>query len=136
MSETTGHQEYPGLYRPAFEHDSCGFGLIAQMDGEVSHHIVSSAVRALTRMTHRGAVAADGKSGDGCGLLMSKPDRFLRAVAAESGFELASDYAVGVVFHAPGADVAGSTPRSPRSSSRWPVGASCHSTPRRAARRR
>ncbi len=106
MSETTGHQEYPGLYRPAFEHDSCGFGLIAQMDGEVSHHIVSSAVRALTRMTHRGAVAADGKSGDGCGLLMSKPDRFLRAVAAESGFELASDYAVGVVFHAPGADVA------------------------------
>jgi len=106
MSEATRQDEHPGLYRPEFEHDSCGFGLIAQMDGVASHHIVRSAIRALTRMTHRGAVAADGKTGDGCGLLMSKPDRFLRAVAAEAGIELAAEYGVGVVFHAPGADVA------------------------------
>ncbi|MFZ0488280.1 MAG: hypothetical protein WAL83_14890, partial [Arenicellales bacterium] len=51
-----------GLYRRRFEKDSCGFGLIAQMDGEPSHELVQSAVRALARMTHRGAVAADGKS--------------------------------------------------------------------------
>jgi len=106
MSEPTRHDDHPGLYRPEFEHDSCGFGLIAQMDGVFSHHIVRSAIRALTRMTHRGAVAADGMSGDGCGLLLSKPDNFLRAVAADAGIELAAVYGVGVVFHGLGADVA------------------------------
>jgi glutamate synthase (NADPH/NADH) large chain len=87
-----------GLYRPAFEKDNCGFGLIAHMDGEASHWLVSTAIGALARMTHRGAVAADGKSGDGCGLLLKKPDAFLRAVAAEAGYTLGETYAVGMVF--------------------------------------
>ena len=87
-----------GLYRPEFEHDSCGFGLIAQMDNEPSHWLVETAIGALERMTHRGAVAADGKSGDGCGLLMKKPDAFLRRVAAESGLELGRNYSAGNVF--------------------------------------
>ncbi|HEX9803702.1 MAG TPA: glutamate synthase large subunit, partial [Gammaproteobacteria bacterium] len=89
---------YKGLYRPDFERDNCGFGLIAHMDGASSHWLVSTAIEALGRMTHRGAIAADGKTGDGCGLLMKKPDSFLRAVAAEAGLALADDYAVGVVF--------------------------------------
>ncbi|MEQ9737241.1 MAG: hypothetical protein RLN67_08440, partial [Algiphilus sp.] len=59
-----------GLYNPAFEHDNCGFGLIANMDGQTSHWLVETAITALARMTHRGAIAADGKTGDGCGLLM------------------------------------------------------------------
>ncbi|MCP5110569.1 MAG: hypothetical protein GY953_07010, partial [bacterium] len=63
-----------GLYRPAFEKDSCGFGLIAQMDDRPSHWLVDTAINALGRLTHRGAVAADGKTGDGCGLLLKKPD--------------------------------------------------------------
>jgi len=87
-----------GLYRPSFEKDNCGFGLIAHMDGETSHWLVKTAIQALARLTHRGAVAADGKTGDGCGLLLKKPDGFLRAVAAELGFELAEHYAVGMVF--------------------------------------
>ncbi|WP_303908648.1 glutamate synthase large subunit [Thiohalomonas denitrificans] len=87
-----------GLYRPSFERDNCGFGLIAHMDGDASHWLVNTAIDALSRMTHRGAVAADGKSGDGCGLLLKKPDGFLRAVAADSGFQLAENYAVGMVF--------------------------------------
>ncbi len=58
------------LYRPEFERDSCGFGLIAQMDNQSSHWLVNTSINALARLTHRGAVAADGKSGDGCGLLM------------------------------------------------------------------
>ena len=106
MTASNTTRVHPGLYRPEFEHDSCGFGLIAQMDGVVSHDLVSKAILALGRMTHRGAVAADGKSGDGCGLLMSKPDRFLREVAAEGGMTLAARYGVGVIFHAPGSDVA------------------------------
>jgi len=89
---------YPGLYRPEFEKDSCGFGLIAQMDGVPSHWLVQTAISSLACLTHRGAVAADGKTGDGCGLLLKKPAEFLQAIAAENGFELAENYAVGMVF--------------------------------------
>ncbi|HET8882030.1 MAG TPA: glutamate synthase large subunit, partial [Solimonas sp.] len=95
MSDRQPH----GLYRPEFEKDSCGFGLIAHMDDQPSHKLVQTAITALARMTHRGAVAADGKTGDGCGLLMKKPDAFLRQAAAALGFELGSgDYCAGNIF--------------------------------------
>lgn len=87
-----------GLYQPRFEKDSCGFGLIAQMDNQASHWLVQTAIDSLARLTHRGAVAADGKTGDGCGLLMKKPDSFMQAVAADAGFTLETRYAVGMVF--------------------------------------
>jgi len=87
-----------GLYRDEFERDSCGFGLIANMDDQASHWLVETAITALCRLTHRGAVAADGKTGDGCGLLLKKPTAFLRAVAAEHGIELADQFAAGIVF--------------------------------------
>jgi glutamate synthase (NADPH) large chain len=54
--------------------DNCGFGLIAHIKGEVSHRLVKTAIEALTCMTHRGGIAADGRTGDGCGLLLQKPD--------------------------------------------------------------
>ena len=92
----------PGLYRPEFERDSCGFGLIAQMDGVASHELVTQAVEALKRMTHRGAIAADGKTGDGCGLLMKKPDRFLRRAAAAAGIKVGENYCAANVFLSPG----------------------------------
>jgi glutamate synthase (NADPH) large chain len=87
-----------GLYRPAFERDSCGFGLIASLAGRESHWLVATAVSALARLTHRGAVAADGKTGDGCGILLSAPEAFLRAVAAEAGFTPGAHFAAGMVF--------------------------------------
>lgn len=87
-----------GLYNPKFERDNCGFGLIAHMDGEASHWLLETAITALARLTHRGAVAADGKTGDGCGLLLKKPDSFLRAQAKELGFTLKDNYAAGMVF--------------------------------------
>ena len=90
--------EKQGLYSPSFERDNCGFGLIAHMDGKPSHWLLNTAIQALGRMTHRGAIAADGKTGDGCGLLLKKPDSFFKAVAAEQGFELGEQYAVGMVF--------------------------------------
>ncbi len=86
------------LYRRDFEQDSCGFGLMAQLDDKPSHWLVQTAISSLACLTHRGAVAADGKSGDGCGLLFKKPDAFLRAVAAENGIRLAGLYAAGLVF--------------------------------------
>ncbi|MDQ2696080.1 MAG: glutamate synthase large subunit, partial [Pseudomonadota bacterium] len=93
----------PGLYRPEFEKDNCGFGLIAQMDDKPSHWLVQTSISALARLTHRGAVAADGKSGDGCGLLFKKPDAFLRQVAADAGIALGGLYGVGMVFLNPDA---------------------------------
>jgi len=87
-----------GLYRPEFEKDNCGFGLIAQMDDKPSHWLVETAIEALGNLTHRGAIGADGKTGDGCGLLMKKPDGFFRAIAEELGFKLTDNYAVGMVF--------------------------------------
>jgi glutamate synthase (NADPH/NADH) large chain len=87
-----------GLYRPEFERDNCGFGLIAQMDAKPSHWLVETAIESLGNLTHRGAIGADGKTGDGCGLLMKKPDGFFKAIAEELGFDLADNYAVGMVF--------------------------------------
>ena len=79
--------------------DNCGFGLIAHIKGKTSHKLLLNAIQALTCMTHRGGVAADGKTGDGCGLLMQKPDSFLRSVVKESlQIELPELYAVGAVM--------------------------------------
>ncbi len=86
------------LYHPSFERASCGFGLIANLDDKPSQWLVATAIGALTRLTHRGAVAADGKTGDGCGLLLKRPDGFLRAVAADNDIELNERFAVGLVF--------------------------------------
>ena len=87
-----------GLYKDAYERDSCGFGLIANLDDQPSHWLVRTAITSLNRLTHRGAIAGDGKTGDGCGLLLKKPEGFLRAVAAEAGIELAEKFASGLIF--------------------------------------
>ena len=87
-----------GLYDARFEHDACGFGLIASLDNAPSRSLVDSALTALERMAHRGAVGADGLSGDGCGILMQRPEKFLRQVAAECGIRLGSVFAAGNVF--------------------------------------
>jgi glutamate synthase (NADPH/NADH) large chain len=89
---------FGGLYQPSFEHDSCGFGMICQMDGVASHDLVKTAIQALARLTHRGAVSADGRSGDGCGLLMTLPKAFFRAAAKRENIQLAEEFAVGTVF--------------------------------------
>ena len=88
-----------GLYDCNECKDNCGFGLIAHVKGEVSHRLVRTAIEALTCMTHRGGIAADGRTGDGCGLLLQKPDRFLRRVARECGAgELTPFYGVGTLM--------------------------------------
>ncbi|MFP1916210.1 glutamate synthase large subunit [Lonsdalea quercina] len=86
------------LYDASQEKDNCGFGLIAHIEGDPSHKVVRTAIHALARMQHRGAILADGKTGDGCGLLLQKPDRFFRLVAEERGWRLAKNYSVGMMF--------------------------------------
>lgn len=88
-----------GLYRLDEFRDNCGFGLVAQINGKPSHKLLLTGIKALTCMTHRGGIAADGKTGDGCGLLIQKPDSFLRAIVAEQlNIELPAQYAVGSVM--------------------------------------
>jgi glutamate synthase (NADPH) large chain len=88
-----------GLYHPDEFKDNCGFGLVAQIEGKASHDLLRTAISSLTCMTHRGGIAADGVTGDGCGLLMQKPDSFLRTVARQSlGAELSQDYGIGMIF--------------------------------------
>jgi glutamate synthase (NADPH/NADH) large chain len=93
----------PVYDRDAYK-DNCGFGLIAHLDGQASHRLVRTAIGALDRMDHRGAILADGKTGDGCGLLMQKPDSFFRAIAKEEQWNLSSRYGVGMVFVGHGPD--------------------------------
>ncbi len=96
-----------GLYDSRDERDACGFGLIAHLDDVPDRALVRQALDALARMAHRGGIAADGLSGDGCGLLMKTPDAFLRALAAESGIVLGQRYASGIVFMPHEADAIG-----------------------------
>ncbi|NRA60222.1 MAG: glutamate synthase large subunit [Psychrobium sp.] len=86
------------LTSPEFEKDNCGFGLIAQMDGQASHKIIRTAIEALDRMQHRGGIASDGITGDGCGLLMQAPDRLFQAVAKEKDWSLSKKFSVGMCF--------------------------------------
>ncbi len=78
--------------------DNCGFGLIASINNNATHQNVEDALTALKHMMHRGAIAADGKSGDGSGLLFSMPDKFFRKIAKENGIDLPQKYGVGVIF--------------------------------------
>lgn len=94
MAPRTRH----GLYDPNDERDACGFGMIAQLDDQPSRQLVDTAISALSRMTHRGGVAADGLTGDGCGLLIRKPEAFLRALAREAQIPLGASFAAGLVF--------------------------------------
>lgn len=88
-----------GLYNPAEFRDNCGFGLIAHIKGEVSHRLLQTAIESLTCMTHRGGIAADGKTGDGCGLLLQLPESFCRTLARETfNVELAPAFGVGMCF--------------------------------------
>ena len=78
--------------------DNCGFGLVANIKNKASRKVLDDAVTALERMMHRGAVAADGKTGDGSGLLLSMPEEFIRKEAELNGIELSKQFAVASVF--------------------------------------
>ncbi|WP_310600250.1 glutamate synthase large subunit [Desulfobulbus sp.] len=88
-----------GLYTLGEYKDNCGFGLIAHIKGKASHGLIRTGIEALTCMTHRGGIAADGRTGDGCGLLLQKPDAFFRRLARDSGMgELTPLYGVGALM--------------------------------------
>ena len=89
-----------GLYDPQYEHDACGVGFIAHIKGLRSHHIIEQGLQILRNLTHRGAVGADPRAGDGAGILVQIPDRFFREEMARKGVTLppVGQYGVGMVF--------------------------------------
>src|SRR6202035_5669598 len=87
-----------GLCKAAYEKDSCGFGLIASLDDKASHWVLQTAISSLNRLTHRGAIATDGKTGDGCGLLIKKPEKYLKALARDARIRLSPQFASGLLF--------------------------------------
>jgi len=89
-----------GLFDPALEKDSCGVGFIADIKGRKSHKIVHDALTILVNLEHRGAVGADPRAGDGAGILVQLPHKFLAKKAGELGITLPppGEYAVGALF--------------------------------------
>lgn len=89
-----------GLYHPSEEHDACGVGLIAAIDGKPRREVVDAGIAALKAVWHRGAVDADGKTGDGAGLLLALPQSFFYEHIEATGHAVRSDesIAVGMVF--------------------------------------
>jgi len=100
VNDSVGPKDQPrGLYNPEEFRDNCGFGMIAHQQGVPSHKLLQTAIESLTCMTHRGGIAADGKTGDGCGLLLQMPTPFMRSAAREIlGRDLKNTFAVGMVF--------------------------------------
>ncbi|MGE5610317.1 MAG: glutamate synthase large subunit [Bacillota bacterium] len=96
----TGLPPAQGLYDPQFEHDSCGVGFICHIKGKASHKIVTDALLILENMNHRGACGCEPDSGDGAGILVRTPDRFLRRKCKELGINLppAGQYGVAMCF--------------------------------------
>src|SRR5919204_582113 len=91
----------PPLYDPRHEHDACGLGALARLDGRPTHELLQQALAALVNLGHRGATGADPFTGDGAGIMTQLPDRFLRdAAGRELGLELPPPgaYAAGLVF--------------------------------------
>ncbi|MFL5450637.1 MAG: glutamate synthase large subunit, partial [Myxococcales bacterium] len=92
-----------GLYDPALEHDSCGFGFVADIKGRPSHEIVMQALEVLLNLEHRGATGAEKDTGDGAGILLQMPHAFLARECQKLGIDLPPPgrYGAGMVFLPP-----------------------------------
>jgi glutamate synthase (NADPH) large chain len=89
-----------GLYHPRHEHDACGIGFVASIEGQKSHEIVLKGIEILINLKHRGACGCDPKTGDGAGILIQTPHAFFERECAQLGFTLPApgEYGVGMVF--------------------------------------
>src|SRR4051812_26842530 len=109
-SDYLGGRDYSDtLYDPALEHDACGTGFVADVAGRPSHRVIEMAIESVVNLTHRGAVSADGKTGDGAGILTPIPRRLMVGEATRLGKRVSKDrIAVGMLFlpHDPAAQEA------------------------------
>src|SRR5437867_4999007 len=103
MAAEAGPPPAQGLYDPALDHDSCGFGFVVDIKGRPAHDIVVKALGVLCNLEHRGATGAEKETGDGAGILLQTPHEFLAAECAKLGLKLPGPgrYGVGMVFLPP-----------------------------------
>lgn len=89
-----------GLYRPEFEHDNCGIGAVVNIKGIKSHDTVANALKIVENLEHRAGKDAEGKTGDGVGILLQVSHKFFSKVCRPLGFLLPKerDYGVGMFF--------------------------------------
>jgi glutamate synthase domain-containing protein 2/glutamate synthase domain-containing protein 1/glutamate synthase domain-containing protein 3 len=88
------------MYEPFYEHDACGVGFVANIDGKKTHQIIRQGLQVLENLEHRGACGCDPDTGDGAGMIVQTPDRFFRREADRLGFDLPEfgTYATGMLF--------------------------------------
>ena len=100
MANTFKKIEKNGLYSPAFEHDNCGIGAIIDIEGRASHALVSDALSIVENLEHRAGKDAEGKTGDGVGILTQIPHAFFVKKLKEQGVALPGprQYGVGMFF--------------------------------------
>ena len=93
---------YPqrGLYRPSCEHDACGVGAVVEINGRPSHRTVDDALKIVEKLEHRAGKDAEGKTGDGVGILVQISHRFFSQAAPQAGIQLPGEreYGIGVFF--------------------------------------
>ena len=89
-----------GLYDPRYEHDACGVGFVVDLQARKSHDLVQKAIQILVNLEHRGACGCEPNTGDGAGILLQMPHRFLTAACDRAGIRLpdARGYGAGIVF--------------------------------------
>jgi glutamate synthase (ferredoxin) len=98
--QQTGLPLRQGLYDPQYEHDSCGVGFVVDLKGLKSHDLVQKAIQVLLNLQHRGACGCEKNTGDGAGILLQTPHRFLQRICEPAGIRLPEpgEYGVGMVF--------------------------------------
>src|SRR5690242_6170950 len=95
-----GYPSRQGLYDPQYERDACGVGFVANIQGRQSHALVQKGIEILQNLEHRGACGCEKNTGDGAGLLLQTPHKFLAAQAEDAGVKLPAygKYAAGILF--------------------------------------
>ena len=100
MDNFTERTSPAGLYDPRFEHDNCGIGAVVDIKGRKSHRTLDDALQIVEHLEHRAGKDAEGKTGDGVGILLQIGHKFFTKAAAEAGITLGGEreYGVGMFF--------------------------------------
>ena len=94
MREVANQQQ--GLYRPEFEHDNCGIGAVVNIKGKKTHDTVVNALKIVENLEHRAGKDAEGKTGDGVGILLQISHKFFKKVCKKEGFDIGGEREYGV----------------------------------------
>ena len=100
MQQNKEHARQCGLYDPAFEHDACGIGAVVSIKGVKSHQTVDDALKIVEKLEHRAGKDAEGKTGDGVGILLQISHRFFEKATETCAFSIEGerDYGIGMFF--------------------------------------